>query len=43
MRIENVTIIDKIQRKGVDITFVDGKLRHVDKLAPVDWGWKQHE
>jgi hypothetical protein len=38
MKIESITIIDKIRGEGVDLTLVNGKLRHVDKLEPRDWG-----
>jgi len=38
MNIGSVTIIDKNIGKGIDLTYVNGKLMYVEQLVPSDWG-----
>ena len=33
-----VTIIDKLEQKGIDITMRDNEIIHIDYLEPSDWG-----
>jgi acetylglutamate kinase len=33
-----ITILDKKNGRGVDITVRDGKIVHAERLEPSDWG-----